>query len=484
MKKFSLEWMADKEKSTPWCADYLKTLGRQVEGLEDLINNETCIVFFEDQVGVISPVGVISLVEQGNDEFDFVFCYDPEYVASDNPAISVTLPKQNQISRTHNQIHPYFDNLCSEGWLSEAQNKSISQSLHIENVQTRYRILALFSRSNHGAVSLTYAKIDEAIDPLPNHLQRIALQPRSTLTGMWPKGLGVTLRDTIIPSGYFERSEWIIKYPMQTNGYGTLDTDGLQYEYLGNLAMRAYLPHDEFPECRFFKMGIGEELVPVLAIKRFDRLGTEGKRHFEELNQVFGEPESRKYDGAGYEDVAKIVAELVCEDARKRIFQRFTAQLLCGITDSHLKNFGLFHDGDNKFSLTPNYDLNPNYFSGLEGDAEIALQVKGRNLPKINELKLKNLVIVGEQMGLTKVAIYDTIITLRNNGMLLEETLLNDENPLVRGSIKSNYIDHLRKWNSSMISASPANEKYMNSAFLKDSSVLQYISKNSDIERR
>lgn len=46
-----------------------------------------------------------------------VFAYDEGYLESSLPAISYRLPLQAEPHLNEYGLHPFFDNLCAEGWL-------------------------------------------------------------------------------------------------------------------------------------------------------------------------------------------------------------------------------------------------------------------------------------------------------------------------------------------------------------------------------
>lgn len=53
---------------------------------------------------------------------EYVFAYEPEYIANGGMPLSASLPLQDEpfISDT---LFPYFDGLAAEGWLKEVQSR-------------------------------------------------------------------------------------------------------------------------------------------------------------------------------------------------------------------------------------------------------------------------------------------------------------------------------------------------------------------------
>ena len=53
----------------------------------------------------------------------FIFEYDQDYVAENNPSIGFNLPLMYRQIVSYDHLHPFFENLVSEGWLLEAQSR-------------------------------------------------------------------------------------------------------------------------------------------------------------------------------------------------------------------------------------------------------------------------------------------------------------------------------------------------------------------------
>src|SRR5258708_39906024 len=97
---------------------------------------------------------------------------------------------------------------------------------------------------------------------------------------MQPKLLAVKDGRSYRPARRDETSTFIAKLPS-----GPL-RDIVENEYLTTAACRALLPDDEIAETEIANLeGIKER---ALMVKRFDRLQSGAKRHFEEFNQLLG----------------------------------------------------------------------------------------------------------------------------------------------------------------------------------------------------
>ena len=55
----------------------------------------------------------------------YSFTYDNSYIKSGNPPIAYTLPLSAKPIISEKGLHPFFDNLGAEGWLKNAQSKSL-----------------------------------------------------------------------------------------------------------------------------------------------------------------------------------------------------------------------------------------------------------------------------------------------------------------------------------------------------------------------
>ena len=83
-----------------------------------------------------------------------VFTYDESYLQSSLPAISYTLPLRAEPHLSEHGLHPFFDNLCAEGRLKNAQ----ARALGLRRAD-RFSLLLAFGADLAGAVSI--------IDPDP-----------------------------------------------------------------------------------------------------------------------------------------------------------------------------------------------------------------------------------------------------------------------------------------------------------------------------
>ena len=321
-----------------------------------------------------------------------VFTYDEGYLQSSLPAISYTLPLRAEPHLSEYGLHPFFDNLCAEGWLKNAQ----ARALGLRRAD-RFPLLLAFGTDLAGAVSI--------IDPDPagdikidlNDPENIAaLSARASLSGVQPK-LGAIKEGRVFrPVGRGERATHIAKLPSPTL------PDILGLEYITTQAYAALLKEDTVAEMTLAPLqGVSER---SLLVKRFDRTEDGGQIHFEEFNQLLGNRSEDKYE-ACYEHMADFIIQNgdICLRAEcDTLFRRVMACILTGNTDAHLKNFAMEHT-ESGLRLAPCYDLvaaacYPQYQT-------LALGIGGAENMKIGSIGPKNIARLGKLFGLPDKAV-------------------------------------------------------------------------------
>lgn len=321
----------------------------------------------------------------------YVFTYDPSYLDSDNPAISHSLPVRAAPFHSKAGLHPFFDNLVAEGWLRNAQARALGVK-----PDDRFALLLAFGRDCAGAVSIIdpepYARLElDAADP-----ERVAaLTARASLSGIQPKLTAIKEAGKFRPARPNETSTYIAKLSS-----GQLP-EIIALEWLATEATRGLLPDETIVEMEIAPVGdIAQE---ALLIRRFDRLQNGQRLHFEEFNQLLGNPSRNKYEGS-YEDMAGFIRHTPgCIPAEaERLYRRILACFLVGNTDAHLKNFAMFHT-DTGMRLTPCYDL---VGSAVYPQFDtITLALTGAENHRLGNLQPKHIVGLGRNYGLSDRAI-------------------------------------------------------------------------------
>ena len=333
-------------------------------------------------------VGILSQEAGGR----CVFTYDESYLQSSLPAISYTLPLRAEPHLSEYGLHPFFDNLCAEGWLKNAQ--ACALGLRRDD---RFPLLLAFGTDLAGAVSIIDP--DPAGDITINHNDPeniAALSAKASLSGVQPK-LGAIREGRVFrPVGRGERATYIAKLPSPTL------SDILGLEYITTRACAALLKKDTVAEMTLAPLqGVSER---SLLVKRFDRTKDGEQIHFEEFNQLLGNRSENKYE-ACYEHMADFIIQNgdICLRAEcDTLFRRVMACILTGNTDAHLKNFAMEHT-ESGLRLAPCYDLvatacYPQYQT-------LALGIKGAENMRIGSIGPKNIVRLGNLFGLPDRAI-------------------------------------------------------------------------------
>jgi serine/threonine-protein kinase HipA len=364
-----------------------------------------------------------------------VFTYDPAYLQAGHPSIAFTLPRRAQPHICEQGLHPFFDNLVAEGWLRNAQARALRV-----NPDNRFALLLAFGHDCAGAVKVIdpAPTMEPSIDP-GDPTVTAALASRASLSGIQPKILAVKDGRSYRPARRDEASTFIAKLPS-----GSL-RDIVENEYLTTAACRALLPDDQIAECEVANLEAISQRA--LLVKRFDRLPSGAKRHFEEFNQLLGKRSGDdKYD-ASYDDMARFILKTPCctpVDAW-RLFRRILVCFLTGNTDAHLKNFAMFHTTDG-LRLTPAYDLvaaalYPEY-------RQIALVIGDTSNIELKSLAPKHIVALSESYGLGKQVLIDVIEALERRRKAAEKAVVNAGGRIGEEQLGQSLLEFMeRRWN-------------------------------------
>lgn len=366
------------------------------------------------------------------------FTYDSGYLEAGHPAIAHTLPLRSEPHISPAGLHPFFDNLVAEGWLEQAQTRLLKK-----RIARRFELLLAFGQDCAGAVSVidpTPSPISAALMDMDDPKQAAVFRGRASLSGIQPKLAAVERNGKLHPARTGELSTHIVKFPTQTHD------DLVVNEYLATEAFKALLPQDVVVELEIGTVeGFSE---PALLIRRFDR-GPGGERlHFEEFNQLLGQPSAGKYDGA-YKDMADFIAETPgCLPAENyRLYLRILAGLLIGNTDMHLKNFAMFHT-EAGLRLTPSYDM----VSAVMYDYKnVALALGGTSDLILGSLKPGSISRLGEEFRLGKAALNMAFNQLAKNRAAAKDAVAQAR--FGTAFMKDKIIEHMEKrWNGTFAS--------------------------------
>ena len=363
------------------------------------------------------------------------FTYDAAYLEAGHPSIAFTLPRQAAPHICEQGLHPFFDNLVAEGWLRNAQARALKV-----DPNNRFALLLAFGHDCAGAVSvIDPAPIAEPSIDIGDPTAVAALASRASLSGVQPKLLAVKEGTAYRPARRDETSTFIAKLPS-----GPLH-DIIENEYLTTVACRALLPDDEIAESEIANLeGVNER---ALMVKRFDRLPSGAKRHFEEFNQLLGKRSGDDKYEASYDDMAKFILKTPgCTPVDAwRLFRRVLVCFLTGNTDAHLKNFAMFHTRDG-LRLTPAYDLvaaalYPEY-------RQIALAVGEASNLELGSLGPKHIVGLSVSCGLGQPVLIEAIEVLERRRKAAEKAVVDAAKRIGEEQLGKSVLEFMeRRWN-------------------------------------
>ena len=226
-------------------------------------------------------------------------------------------------------------------------------------------MLLRIGRDLPGAVQVVPAETDETFDPelledpqsLP--LGRVAQQSqwRFSLAGVGLKFSLLKQNDRLTMPASDALGDWIVKLPdaryrdVPANEFATMslaravgietpEIDLIHRDELTVLPDNVWAGVEEF----------------AYAVARFDR-GLDGQRiHIEDLAQVRGFYDTRKYEGS-FETIGALFYRNSDRPALREFIRRLTFNILIGNGDAHLKNWSLVYPDRRIATISPAYDL-------------------------------------------------------------------------------------------------------------------------------
>ncbi len=133
-------------------------------------------------------------------------------------------------------------------------------------------------------------------------------------------------------------------------------------------------------------------------IRRFDRVGKNGKLPVEDFAQLAGKTRGTKYDFTTERLIGLLTAHCTFPAVEKeKFFRLLLFCFLIGNEDMHLKNFSLI-TRDDRVELSPAYDLLNSTIALGKTDDELALMLAGKR----KEFKVRELV---DYLGCEKLAL-------------------------------------------------------------------------------
>ncbi|WP_298721921.1 type II toxin-antitoxin system HipA family toxin [uncultured Ferrovibrio sp.] len=322
------------------------------------------------------PVGLLR--QAGKTPGEIEFTYDPDYLQrADKIQLSLRLPLREQ---PYDDVvaRPYFENLLPEGRRRDQEAARAGTTAN-----DVIGILGLIGKDCAGAVSLVRpgerpvkrpALLPDDYDPLDE--ETLIQSLRRLEQGMpadqkeKPSLAGVQGKIAVA----MDRNG---AFYMPCNGAATTHLikvsdrqfpNGVDNEYFClSLLKRLGIPTVNFQKRRF--MAADGTQLDALIVDRYDRKivsqgnGLEVSRlHQEDFCQALGCTSYAKYEHRGGPTLQRIfeVAEhtAVPASTRQTLLEALIANLLCGNSDAHAKNFSLVYQQGSKYpSLAPIYDI-------------------------------------------------------------------------------------------------------------------------------
>jgi serine/threonine-protein kinase HipA len=321
----------------------------------------------------------------------------------------------------------------------------------------RFALLLAFGRDCAGAVFVIdpAPTVEPAID-MGDPMAAAALTSRASLSGIQPKLFVVKEGRHYRPARPDETSTHVAKLPS-----GTL-TDIVENEYLTTAACRALLSDDESVEPIIAPLhGLRDK---ALIVRRFDRLPSGAKRHFEEFNQLLGKRSGDDKYHASYDDMASFIRTTPgCTPVDAwRLFRRVLVCLLTGNTDAHVKNFAMFHTPDG-LRLTPAYDL---VASALYPDyRQIALAIGAASNLVLEQVKPRHIIGLSRAYGLDAAILAEAVRNLDGRRGAAEKGIAEAAKRIGQEALGSRLATFMEKrWNGSFKSIGPLLSKKRSAA--------------------
>lgn len=343
---------------------------------------KTKVLFKDEPVGILEDIGTISR---------FIYNADAQQ------QIACALPLYQAAHEWTDGLHPFFDNLSSEGYLRRIQ--SLNGQADEEDT---FGIISMYGKDFIGAVSL----VNEETEHLKldaNEKSRPALEVNKTISGVQPKVLAYKIGNKYFVSTPEDPALYIAK----------VNTEELEH-IVWNEAITLSLAQEVLGKNKvveFQHTGLEGREGLALIVKRFDRTECGEKLKMEDFAQILNRKRKDKYKGS-YEEIA---AEIDKYSSSARIdkmyfFELMVFNCLIGNTDAHLKNFALYESAQGGLRFSPAYDLVNTYQYIKNGydHKRLALKMNGEDV-LYADVTYKTLEKFGLEIGLNRKLIEEVI---------------------------------------------------------------------------
>ncbi len=396
----------------------------------------------------------------------FIFTYDDEYLRSNNPSISLSLPKKEK-SFESSDLFPFFDGLIPEGWLLNLA----STELRLNPLSDRFELLASLCNDTIGAVHIGEKKnkrndvevLEEREDVSSKYGKCLICYEASKdiyhdqcMMNVFGRKIHpvVDVTEEILES--FAKTQLNQKLALagvQKKLSLELIEDGKQSRMtVTNLwgkyifkpkGTAPHLPENEhlcLKMAESFKIGVEKSALILTGdgelgfiARRFDRGESNQEFHQEDFCQILEKAAFKKYNGS-LEQVGKVLKNEsdFPGDNLYRLYELTLFNFLIGNVDAHLKNISLIYENESgpKKLLAPGYDIISTDLYISDDNEESALAINGKK----NKLKEEDFLSLAKSFGINEKVHQKLIKRFRDHlsiwDGLIEKSFLSEEKKL------------------------------------------------------
>lgn len=365
---------------------------------------------------------------------NFIFTYDEQYLNSEHPSISLTLPKTTKKFES-DRLFPFFDGLIPEGWLLNLASKE----LRLNPLRDRFELLINLCHDTIGAVHVGEKlnnKVNLPTSPLSETVERKFEQclicyeksdeiyhdacmvsvfgkkivPFVDIDNLFLEKLATDqLNQKLSISGVQKKLSLDLREERGKKNRMTVTNLWGRFIF----KPRGDAPH--LPENEHLCLRLAQEakiqvekgaLIPTkrgelgfIAV-RFDRNEQHLEYHQEDFCQILNKESFKKYNGS-LEQVGKVL-RLQSDfpgDNLYRLYELTIFNFIIGNVDSHLKNLSLIYENDDgvRRLLSPAYDLISTDLYIHDDNEESALAINGKK----NKLDGSDFLALAKSFGIS-----------------------------------------------------------------------------------
>ena len=349
-------------------------------------------VTYKDQI-----IGTLSEMPTGGTSF----AYSDEWISN---TIACTFPIHQRSFEWKNGLHPFFQNLCPEGWLRDGQAKAG----RIIDDRDDFGFLLRFGKDCIGALGII--GLSEVVLSFQDEMSA-SIEAHKTISGIQKKLLAYKEDGKFHASRDGKPASHIAKF----------NTDRLRTAV-----------QNEYKSLRLAQKILGEPYVTkfelgtvcnetALVVERFDRQSINHpedspKLRMEEFAQILSKSSAQKYEGS-YEEIAAAISEHSSSPQvdLQLYFKQVVFSMIIGNCDAHLKNFALVEVPLRGLRLSPAYDLLNTVMYWQEGySTNSALAICGDKLQH-DKIERRILMEFGAKIGLERAAVELTLSKLHKD---------------------------------------------------------------------